>query len=67
MNKEDKNKSEQTVSLTVCFLSIKKEKNVENRIGVHRDKRHIYDILISTSFGQLAEEVSKLKVKDRRI
>ena len=67
MTKEDKNKSEQTVSLTVCFLSIKKEKNVENRIGVHRDKRHIYDILISTSFGQLAEEVSKLKVKDRRI
>lgn len=40
---------------------------MENRIGVHRDKKHIYDIILSTSFEQLEEEVSKLEVRVRRI
>lgn len=40
---------------------------MDNRIGVHRDGKHIYDILLSSSFDQLAEEVSKLGVRDRKI
>lgn len=40
---------------------------MENRIAVHRDGRHIYDILLSASFEHLAEEVDKLGVKDRRV
>lgn len=40
---------------------------MDNRIGVHGDGKHIYDILLSSSFDQLAEEVSRLGVRDRRI
>lgn len=40
---------------------------MNNRIGVHRDKQHIYDILLSTSFDQLAEEIKKLGVENRKI
>lgn len=40
---------------------------MERRMTVHRDGNPIYDIVMSDSFGQLAAEVGKLSVSDRRI
>lgn len=40
---------------------------MNNRIAVHRDGKHSYDILLSASFELLAEEVSKLGVRDRKL
>lgn len=40
---------------------------MNNRIAVHRDGKHSYDILLSSSFELLAEEVSKLGVRDRKL
>ncbi len=40
---------------------------MNDRIAVHRDGRHIYDILLSESFDRLPEEMGKLKVENRKI
>ena len=40
---------------------------MERRMTVHRDGNPIYDIVMSDSFGQLAAEIGKLSVSDRRI